>query len=878
MENERHGAPQGSAPDGDKAERRQLTVMFCDLVGSTALSGIMDPEDLRDVTRAYQDTCAGVIKRYGGFIARFMGDGVLVYFGYPQAHEDDAERAVRAGLEIVTAVSALSLRPGPSQGVQALSVRVGIATGRVVVGDLIGEGASEEAAVVGETPNLAARLQGLAKPNQVVIAPATQRLTGGHFDYENLGAQTLKGISGPVQAWAVTASRIAESRFEAAHSAALTPLTGRDEEREILDRRWKRTTEGEGQVALLSGEAGIGKSRLTLAMHETAGRAAHARLNFQCSPHHSNSALYPFIIQLERDAGFASGDSPETKLDKMETWISRFPDYGDDDAAVLAELLSLPGGNRYPSPDMSPQQIKERILSILAGQISGLAANTPLLLIFEDAHWIDATSSELLNIVVERVTSLPIMILITFRPEFDPPWVGQSQVTLLSLSRMNRRQSEEMVSKVTRGKTLPAEVLDQIVGKTDGVPLFVEELTKTVLESGLMKERDDAYVLDGPLPPLAIPETLQDSLMARLDQLAPVKEIAQMGAVIGREFSYPLLAAVASYAENDLRQALDRLVQSELVFRRGVGDGAVYVFKHALVQDTAYAGLLKSQRQLLHARIAGAINDLFPDLAESEPETLAHHFTEAGMIKEAVEYWRRAGKHAADRSAHVEAIGNFAKGFAVTRNMDDSPERAELELEFLLAQAGSMRIIDQHEKALVVLGRAEAIAAGHGLTATLSKIHHMRGNIYFPMGRMDECREQHQRALHFARESLSAEAEAQALGGLGDAEYIRGRMISSNNYFKECIDLCRRHGFRDIEGANLYMVGWSGYYQLITTEVLKIGLEAAAITEGLGNVRGQSIAIGLAAYIACDMGDFDNASTLTEQAIALTRKIGSRTF
>ncbi len=583
----------------DDAERRQLTVMFCDLVGSSALSARLDPEDLRRVIGAYHICIAEVIGQYEGIIARYMGDGVLAYFGYPQAHEDDAEQATRAGLALVDAVANLQTDIGAE-----LQVRIGIATGTVVVGDLIGEGAAQEQAVVGETPNLAARLQTLAEPGTVLISASTHRLTGGNFEYRDLGPVTLKGWGETLPAWQVLGTSGVESRFEAQHQTRLTPLIGRDEEIDLLLRRWRYAAQGEGCAVVLSGDPGIGKSHIARALQERLQAEPHITLRYFCSAHHTISALFPFISQLERAALFERSDSPTQKFAKLEALLAQSAADADH-VAVLANLLSLPPNDRYRLPELSPQNRKEKTFAALLAQLDGLAAREPVLLIFEDVHWIDPTSRELLTVTLERVPRLRVLLLITARPEFTPPWPGHAHVTTLLLTRLSRRDGAALIERVTAGKTLPEEVMNQILARTDGVLLFVEELTKTVLETGLLQERDGHYVLNRPLPSMAIPMTLHASLMARLDRLAPVREVAQIGAVVGREFSYELLNAVAGLPIERLEEALGQLVRSELVFCRGEVPHAVYTFKHTLVRDAACSGLLKSRRAEVHAAIAG---------------------------------------------------------------------------------------------------------------------------------------------------------------------------------------------------------------------------------------------------------------------------------
>jgi class 3 adenylate cyclase/tetratricopeptide (TPR) repeat protein len=665
----------------DEAERRHVSVMFCDLVGSTALSARLDPEDVRAVIASYLSCLAEVITQHQGIIARYMGDGVLAYFGYPRAHEDDAEQAVRAGLALVDAVAKLK-----ADSDAPLQVRVGVATGTVVVGDRIGEGAAKEQAVVGEAPNLAARLQSLAEPGTVMICASTRQLAGGYFEYRDLGPLALKGFTTPVPASVVLGTTGVESRFAAQHMTRLTPLLGRDDEIELLLRRWRQAAQGEGRVVVLTGEPGIGKSHMALALAERLESEPHTRLHYFCSAHHSNSTLFPIIGHLERAAGFERGDLPAQKFDKLEALLASSATNAGDAVSFVANFLSLPPDDRHPLPDLSPQQRKEKALKALLAQLVGVAARKPVLMIFEDAHWIDPTSLELLALTVERVAQLPVLLVITARPEFAPPWPGHAHVTTIPLTRLGRSDGAALVRRITAGKTLPDEVMNQILARTDGVPLFIEELTKMVLESALLHERDGHYVLERPLPSLAIPTTLHASLMARLDRLAPVREVAQIGAVAGRDFHYELLNAVAGLPRERLEEALGQLEQSELIFRRGEIPYAVYTFKHALVRDAAYAGLLRSRRAHLHSVIANALEQQFPEIVQTQPETLAVHLTEAGLVEKAVGYWLKAGKNAALRSANLEAIAHLQRGIEVIGRMPAGrgKDRSELDLQLIL--------------------------------------------------------------------------------------------------------------------------------------------------------------------------------------------------
>jgi class 3 adenylate cyclase/predicted ATPase/ABC-type transport system involved in cytochrome c biogenesis ATPase subunit len=656
------------------AERRHLTVMICDLVDSTALSARLDPEDMRAVMDAYHATCARITLFYDGFLADFRGDGILAIFGYPRAHEDDADRTVRAGIDIAAAVARLK-----TPAATPLSVRIGIATGLVLVRSLGGEGALRDHSVVGDAPNIAARLQALVAPGTVVVAASTRRLLGDRFRLRELGRHEIKGIAEPVAAFAVEGVAAAESRFEAGHPAGLANLIDREKELGFLLERQGLAWKGEGQIVLISGEAGIGKSRLVAALAERIENEPHTVLRYQCSPHYSNSALHPIIAQLERAAGLKADDTPEQRLDKLEALLARSAAAGDDTAPLLAALMSIPFDDRFPRLALTPAQQRRRTLAALLDQFENLARQRPILLVFEDAHWADATSLELLDLAVERIRRLPVLALFTLRPDFEPPWEGLPNVGTLTLGRLDPGQVEDIVMQMTQGDALPSEVMKEIVAKTDGNPLFVEELTKAVLESDILIREANRYRLSGPLPPLAIPATLQDSLMARLDRLHPVKDVAQVGAAMGREFSYALIRELVARDETALGFALVKLEEAGLLFRRGEPPDAVYTFKHALVRDAAYESLLKSRRQLLHGQIARAIETQSPEIAVSQPEIVAHHFTEAGFAEAAVGYWLKAGNLALSRSANT-AVNHLNEGLKQVHRIGDSAIRNKWEL------------------------------------------------------------------------------------------------------------------------------------------------------------------------------------------------------
>ena len=698
-------------PRADTAERRQLSVMFCDLVGSTALASRLDPEDMREVIGAYHRCVADTIGRHDGFVAKYMGDGVLVYFGYPQAHEDDAERAVGAGLALIEAVRQV---PSPER----LQVRVGLATGLAVVGDLIGAGSAQEQAVVGETPNLAARLQALAGPDQIVIPENTRRLVGDLFEYESLGEVEVKGLAAPVLAFHVLRESEVRSRFEALRTGE-TPLIGREEEIELLNRRWQQAKAGHGRVVFISAEPGIGKSRLGEAFRESLKGEPHTRLRYFCSSHRQDSALFPFIAQLERAAGFARDDRPSTRLAKLEALITANVT-AEGDVQLLAELVSVPLDTRYSALDITPQRKRERTFEALLRQLSGLASRQPVLMIFEDLHWSDPTSRELLDLAIEQIVGMPVLLLATFRPEFQRPWNDQPHVTTVSLRRLGQEESDQLVRGIIGGAaSLSSELVQEIIDRADGVPLFLEELTKAILEAAAAGgDHGSAAVASIPANSRAVPATLHSSLMARLDRLGPAaKEVAQVGAAIGRDFAYQVLAPAARQTEAELQKALGRLAEAGLVFQRGVPPQASFLFKHALVQDAAYSTLLRGQRLELHARIGKVLEEQFPETVDAQPELLAHHFALAGVVDRAIEYWRRAGVRSVGRSAHSEAAAQLGCALELLAKLPPGKQRDADELDVTLALAvpliavsgfGALRVEECALRAMALSDRLHA--------------------------------------------------------------------------------------------------------------------------------------------------------------------------
>jgi len=683
------------ASPSSEGERRQLTVLFCDLVGSTALAGKLDPEDLSAIIRKFEATCVTVIKEAGGYVARFMGDGVLAYFGYPQAHEDDAERAVRAGLDLTARVGQLFLPSG-----EPLKARVGIATGPVIVGETIGEGISREQAVIGETPNLAARLQSLASPNTVLVSTGTRRLLGKMFVIEDAGLLNIKGMSEPKPAWRVSGEQVIESRFHAIHSEKNTSFVGRQHELQRMLGLWTEAKGGKSQVGLLCGEPGIGKSRIVKTLQDCIAQEPHIVIRYQCSPHHSNSPLYPVIRQLEHAARIERTDTADAKLEKLAALLSLAGKETQADLPLFADLLSIETGNS--DLQLTPRQQKDLTIDALTRQLFNLARMQPVLVILEDVHWIDPTTLDLINQGIRSTKAAPVLFLITFRPEFSPSWIEQSNATMFQLHRLGLEQAGAIILDVTGGKILPPEVLEQILNKTDGIPLFVEELTKMVLEAGLLRDEGDRYIVVGTLPPLAIPTTLHDSLMARLDKLASIKEIAQIGAALGREFSYRLLAAVAPLGDVELQGALAQLTAAELIFARGEPPDSNYVFKHALLQDAAYESLRRGKRQQLHSRIADVLAEQFADMVETQPELMAHHLAQAGFTERAIGYLQKAGQRAIQRSANAEAIGHLKRAHDLVQLLAPSPQHNHLALALE-----------------VMLG--QAMIAGHGYAASETK-------------------------------------------------------------------------------------------------------------------------------------------------------------
>ena len=870
------------------ASRRQLTVLLCAMVNATALAEQLDPEDLREIFQAYQSACTAVIQRFDGYIAPYLNDRLLVYFGYPHAHEDDAQRAVRTALGILEAIEVLNVRLADAKGLR-LQVCLTMHTGLVVVG-MIGEHGRQEQLALGQPPNLAAQLLRLATPNQVVLSEHTQRLAGAAFDYDDLGAHALLETSEPIRAYSVRAERRAASRFEAVTSAGLIPLVGREAELRLLLQHWEQAKSGEGQVVLLAGEPGIGKSRLIEAARERIAGEQHVQLSYQCLPYYRHSAFYPFIVQIEQTAQLMRDDTPEQKLDKLEARLGQSPNELADIAPLLATLLSIPTGNRYPPLRLSSQQQKMRTIEALVEQVIDLSHAQPVLFIFEDVHWSDPTSLEVLDLMMHQAQDARVLVVVTHRPEFNAPWPGRTHTTALTLNRLSRAQSATLVERVTLGKALPDEVLAQIVMKADGIPLFVEELTKTVVEAGFLEERADQYALVEALPSLAIPATLRDSLMARLDRLAPVvKDMAQVGAAIGREFSYDLLSAVISRPDRKLQEALSRLVNAELLFCRGQPPEARYRFKHALVQDAAYASLLRRQRHHLHTRIATVIEGQFPAIAEMEPEVLAHHYTAAGLGEKAIAYWKQAGENAIQRSAHVEAISHYTQALELLKTLPHTPERLQQELMLNIALGVPLTATRGWASLEVerVYTQARILCDQVGETAT--RFPALRGlhTFYALRAELETARELGEQCLTLAQRLEEPALLLEAHQTLGIALFFTGDLALAHAHFERGIGLYHPHQHHDHifiyggadPGVSCYSyMAWVLWLQGYPDQALARWEEAFALAQELSDPLSLNFVFYFAAFLHHSRREEQIAQQRAEAMIALSTEQGFEFF
>ncbi|MFN0315907.1 MAG: AAA family ATPase [Burkholderiales bacterium] len=863
-------APKAIPSSATEGERRQLTVMFCDMVGFTELANRVDPEVLQGIIRTYEDACAVCITRYEGYVFQRLGDGIVAFFGFPLAHEGEAERAIHAGLSIIDSLSCLDV---PEVG--HLQVRIGIATGLVVV-------SSAEKGAVGETMNLASRLQGIAPVGGIVVSERVRQLAGGRFLYENLGEQSLKGIARPTSAYRVLGASEIASRFEAATQEGLTPMVGREQEIGLLMDKWNQAREGEGQAVLLSGEPGIGKSRILSALRERLEAEGAQALRFQCSPYHGNSAFYPSIDNLERALKFARDETPQSKLGKLEALVVTHYGRPKADVRFLAAMLSIPAEERYGTITMTPQRFKDETLRALVDLTEAAARKHPSVMLFEDAHWADPTSLEVLDLLIDRVKSFPLLIVMIHRPEFHNRWGSHGHVAALNLSKLTKAQSSAIVSELAKNKTLPGNLLEQILTKTDGVPLFVEELTKAILESKDIEEKEDRYEYTGDPSTITIPATLRDSLMARLDRNQAVKEIAQIGAAIGREFSYELIQAVTPKTQTQLDEALQRLTDSGLAFRRGTPPEATYTFKHALVQDAAYDTLLKSRRKELHAQIAKTLIEKFDEEVAVRPAFVAHHYTEAGLPEEALQHWTRAGQLALQRSANVEAITYFTKGRDLLALISPSEANARRELglwlglwpAYMATRGFSTSEVEQAalraRELCEQLGEAEGAAL-----ALLAKfvVHLVRSEFR-------QARDEADAGLRLALRINDQQLVALMNLMIGDVCYWEGQFGASMGYLKEALipwDLSKAKPLTERTGLdahciglayvahNEFAMGYPGRSEVAMAESLRDA-------EILGNAQTSGHCLGLAGWLAVFKRDIGEARQLAARTIEYCRE------
>jgi DNA-binding winged helix-turn-helix (wHTH) protein/tetratricopeptide (TPR) repeat protein len=800
-------APPALRPAGP--ELRPLTILVCHIAGLKALAATLGPEDLHKVMAACGRCMGEIVESHGGFIAQHLGDGFQACFGYPRAHEDDAERAVRAGLAATRAVAELR----SDLITQELQACVGIASGPVLVDDAAANGRRPAHGLVGRTPLLAAHLASLADPGAVVMSGATRRIVGGLFACRDLDGARLDGSPETGDTALVLYEDAVPSRFEALRGMDASPLVGREEELELLLRRWEQAKAGNGRVVLLTGDGGIGKSRIALTLQERlAGQ--YIPLIYHCSPYHQNTALHPIIAQLARAAGIRRQDSPEVRLLKLETLLDSFGKWSCEEVALLAALLEIPGGDRYPLPDLDPQQLRERTLEALREGVRRLCVIRPVLAVFEDLHWIDPTSLAQLSRTVEEIPALPMLLVGTARPEFSPPWPNSWHTSTLPLTGLSPAQVKALIGGVTQGRALPAEVIDEIVARTDGVPLYVEEVTKFVLESGMVREVGDRYELTGKLPPRAVPATLSASLTARLDRLPAVKDIAQVAAAIGGDFSYGVIAAVSALPEQDLRDGLAQLVAAELIFQRGVPPDATYRFKHSLVRDAAYNGLVTDRRQVLHGRIARTLEEQFPAIAATVPGTLAHHHAEAGAPAKAAAYLAKAGRQSLDRSAIAEAIAHLQRALDLLSGVPETAEhkRQEIDARLMLFQAYLTRgeIERMTETLVAAVEVAKAIGDERRLafaTAQLALAQWMRGE---HVAAARSARFVLDCAKRAGKQDPAGRAETLTLQVFGkytlaNALHGQGQLTEAIALHREIIDALARLG---LEGKRL---GWAGF-------------------------------------------------------------------
>jgi predicted ATPase/class 3 adenylate cyclase len=860
------------------AERRRLSVMFCDLVGSTELSGQLDPEELHDLTRQYQRVCTDVTARHGGYVAQYLGDGLLVFFGYPIAHEDDARRAVRAGLEIVAAISGLSTRLA-----KMLQVRVAVHTGLAVVGRL-GDGSDPDAmAIVGETPNIAARLQTIAEPGTVIISAPTYRLVEGFFHCRSLGAPTLKGVVDPIELYSVLGESGIQSRFEQAVASGLTPFVSRETEVALLLQRWQQARDGAGQVIMLSGEAGIGKTRLIRALKERTAGEPITELAARCSPYYQDSALYPLIALLERSLQFQRDETAETKIATLERVLEGFAFPLSEFVPLFAALLSLSHDDRYPPLAMAPQRQKQKTFEAIASWLLKLAQQHPTRVVVEDVHWADPSTLELLNLLIDQVSQSRLLVVVIFRSEFVPPWRSKSNVTSITLGPLSRTATELMIERVA-GQSLPAEVTREIVEKTEGVPLFVEELTRMVLESGMLRKQDDRYELISPLVPLAIPSTLYESLMARLDRLGTAKEVAQLAATIGREFSYDLLQAISPLDEARLTGALNRLVEAELIDQYLLPPQTNYAFKHAMIRDAAYGSLLRSKRRQYHGKIAEVLEKRFFGTAEAHPELLATHCTEAGLIEQAVPLWQRAGQRALERSANQEAIRHLTRGLELLNVLPETPEHLQQELLLRVTLGGAVMVAKGFGslEAQSVYAKARKLCQPMDESPLVFKVNWALWANHAARGEHRKARESAEECLRLAQAAKAPELLLEAHHALGVSLLLLGEFRQGLEHLEQGTAIYdpRQHAAvayvsgQDSGVACLSYQGWALWFLGYPDQARKRVCEALTLAHKLSHPVSTAAAANIASWVYQLLRDQQAAKEQAEEAVSLSTERG----
>src|SRR5262245_55702040 len=851
-----------------EAEFRQITVMFCDLVGSTQLSEKLDPEDLHTLIDAYRRECGAAIRRYGGEIARYFGDGVMAFFGWPRAHEDDAARAVHAALEIISAVTKIS-------GSVTLACRIGVCSGPVVVGEIGNSTSSWSMDAVGETPNIAARLQTLAAINTVLISESTRRLVLAAFELQDLGLQELKGITEPVHVYRALAAKSAGSRFEAAHSGSLTPLIGRSSELSLLLDRWKKVKEGDGQVILLSGIPGVGKSRLIHELKAHIQHEPHILLHHQCSPYHSQSAFFPVIEQIEKVAQLTAREADEDKIAKLKEYLPRLTNKSVDPVLLIANLLSISTENHHELSELTPQQIKNRTISTLVDILLAFSSQRPTLCIFEDVHWVDPSTLELLELIISRISHARMLFIVSFRPEFRPPWIAYANITVHSLTRLSQTEVRTLIRDLLKGRSISEELVDQIIDKTDGVPLFIEELTSSMLSVPLQTQPTSGRNTQPAL--LRVPETLSDALMERLDRVAPSRRVVQIAAVIGREFSYDLLAAASRLNEEDMVSVLSLLEQADIIYRVGISPSVRFAFKHVLLRDAIYDSLLRSKRQQVHADVAAILEHDFPEFVENQPEILAYHFQEAGNHQLAIRWWFESGQRALAHSANVEAIANFRKALQLLNALPETPERTKQEIDIQLALGIPLIAVRGYASAetRAAFWEARALCQRLGnIPEYFQALFGCWGNCWMS-GKNDD-------ALIMANEFLSRSQASSdpvllmvAHRVMGSTLLTLGDFQSSANHFGETIRLSaskekqRLYSLYMVEPqvASLLLLSWDLWFLGYPDESLSRVSEALALARELGHPYTVAFAHYMTSVVHLLRGEADRALESAEKSL-----------